>query len=180
PPYQRTKELKNQRTKVPLMSLFPTFLDAFPRLDLPLAFSQDTAQTISKETPPLPLKLIEEFILPIEPGMADELTEFVACLRLPKAAAYDGIVYWRADLLQYHYTLVTFNPKTQEVIDRLVIAGVSYDGEEMTQSHAMLTETLMIYQVSGQSEGREEYDYKASTSTARRFQVAETGKIVEL
>lgn len=162
------------------MSSFSDFLDVFPRLDLPLAFSQDTVQTISRETPPLPLELIEEFILPIEPGMADELTEFIACLRLPKADNYEGIIYWRADLLQYHYTLVTFNPKNNEVIDRQVIAGVSYDGEEMTQSHAMLTETLMLYQVSGQSEGKEEYDYRASTSTARRFQVAASGKIVEL
>ncbi len=162
------------------MASFTDFLDAFPRLELPLSFSQDTVQTISRETLPLPQELIEAFIIPIEPGMVDELTEFVACLRLPEQEEYEGIIYWRADLLQYHYTLVTFNPKNKEVIDRQVIAGVSFDGEEMTQSHAMLTETLMLYQVSGQSEGKEEYDYKASTSTARRFQIAASGKIVEL
>jgi len=66
-----------------------------------------------------------------------------------------------------------------ELIDRKVIAGVSYDGEEVTQSFAILTESLMIYQVSGQAEGREEYDYKASDSTARRFQLTPSGKVVE-
>ncbi len=162
------------------MPSFQDFLEAFPRLELPLAFSQDTVRTISRETPPLPLEIIEEFVIPIEPGMTDELTEFVACLRLPETKEYEGVIYWRADLLQYHYTLVTFAPQNGEVIDRQVIAGVSYDGEEMTQSHALLTEDLMIYQVSGQSEGKEEYDYKASSSTARRFQVAASGKIVEL
>lgn len=159
---------------------FKYFLEQFPVIELPLAFNEDTVRTISRETPPLAPALIEQFILPIEPGMADELTEFVACLRLPEKKKYAGIVYWRADLLQYHYTLVTFHPETQELIDRLVIAGVSYDGEEVTQSHAMITESLMIYQVSGQSAGIEEYDYKASTSTARRFQLAASGKIVEL
>lgn len=159
---------------------FSEFLEQFPALELPLTFSEDTVRTISRETPPLPPAFISAFILGVEPGMADELTEFVACLRLPEAEAYAGVIYWRADLAQYHYTLVTYNPKTLELIDRKVIAGVSYDGEEVTQSYAVLTESLMIYQVSGQAEGREEYDYRASNSTARRFQVAPSGKVIEL
>jgi len=158
---------------------FPEFLEQFPVLELPLTFSEDTVRTISRETPPLSPVFINAFILGVEPGMADELTEFVACLRLPEAEKYAGVIYWRADLAQYHYTLVTYNPATLELIDRKVIAGVSYDGEEVTQSFAILTESLMIYQVSGQAEGREEYDYKASDSTARRFQLTPSGKVVE-
>jgi len=159
---------------------FPEFLEQFPVLELPLTFSEDTVRTISRETPPLPSAFISAFILGVEPGMADELTEFIACLRLPEADDYAGVVYWRADLAQYHYTLVTYNPKTLELIDRKVIAGVSYDGEEVTQSYAVLTESLMIYQVSGQAAGNEEYDYKASNSMARRFQVTPSGKVLEL
>lgn len=159
---------------------FNYFIEQFPDLELPLTFSEDTVRTISRETPPLPPALIAQFILPIEPGMADELTEFIACLRLPKKDDYIGIVYWRADLLQYHYTLATFHPATQELIDRQVIAGVSYDGEEVTQTQAVMNESLMIYQVSGQANADGEYEYKASSSTARRFQVAASGKIVEL
>jgi hypothetical protein len=159
---------------------FKYFLEQFPELDLPLTFSEDTVRTISRETPPLPPALIAQFILPVEPGMADELTEFVACLRLPETEEYAGIIYWRADLLQYHYTLVTFHPKTLELIDRQVIAGVSYDGEEVTQTQAVLNEKLMIYQVSGQVNAEGEYDYKASSSTVRRFKIAASGKVVEL
>lgn len=159
---------------------FKYFLEQFPNLELPLTFSEDTVRTISRETPPLPPALIAEFLLPIEPGMADELTEFVACLRLPENKEYDGIIYWRADLLQYHYTLATFKPATQELIDRKVIAGVSYDGEEVTQTQAVLNDSMMIYQVSGQANADGEYVYKASSSTARRFQIAPSGKIVEL
>lgn len=158
---------------------FDHFLEQFPQIELPMTFSDDTARTMSKEIPPLPSRIIEQYILPLEPGMADELTEFVACLRLPDADDYVGLVYWRADLAQYHYTLVTINLKTQELIDRMVIAGTSYDGEEVTQSHCVLTEALMIYQVSGQSPGGT-FDYTASNSTARRFQIAESGKIVEM
>lgn len=158
---------------------FAHFIEQFPKIELPLAFNDDTVRTISKETAPLSPVVIDQFITPIEPGQTDELTEFVACLRLPKAEEYAGVIYWRADLAQYHYTLVTFNPKTEQVIDRLVIAGTSYDGEELLQTHAMLTEDLLIYQVSGQGGGKD-FDYQASTSTARRFQVGDSGKIVEL
>lgn len=158
---------------------FEHFLEQFPELELPFTFNEEAVRTISRETPPISPRVIEQYILPVEPGKADELTEFIACLRLPEADNYAGVIYWRADLAQYHYTIATFDLKTQELIQRMVIAGTSYDGEELIQSHAILTEALMIYQVTGQGTGAE-YDYRASTSTARRFQIAESGKIVEL
>lgn len=159
---------------------FDDFVAKFPDLELPLAFTEETVRTISKETPPLPTDAIVAYLVPIEPGQTDELTEFVACLRLPASDRYVGLVYWRADLLQYHYTLVTFHPKTHELIDRRVIAGTSYDGAELTQTHAIIKEDLLIYQVSGQAEAADNFGYKASSSTARRFQVANSGKIVEM
>ena len=159
---------------------FADFLAKFPELDLPLTFSEDTVRTISRETPPLSEDLSQRFLVPIEPGRTDELTEFVACLRLPAAEAYVGIVYWRADLLQYHYTLATFHTENHELIDRRVIAGTSYDGAELTQTSAILKPELTIYQVSGQSEAATNFDYQASSSTARRFQLAPSGKILEL
>lgn len=158
---------------------FEHFLEQFPKLELPFTFSEEAVRTISRETPPISPRVIEQFILPIEPGQADELTEFIACLRLPEADNYAGVIYWRADLAQYHYTIATFDLKTKELIQRMVIAGTSYDGQELTQTHAILTEALMIYQVSGQGTGQE-YDYSAATSTARRFQLTDSGKIVEL
>ncbi|MTB52442.1 hypothetical protein [Lewinella sp. W8] len=158
---------------------FSFFLEQFPELELPLNLTEETVRTISRETPPLSPRLIEQFILPIEPGQVTELTEFVACAQLPESDNFVGVIYWRADLAQYHYTLVTFDPKTEELIDRLVIAGTSFDGTELTQTNAVVTDALMIYQVSGQGNG-EDYDYRASNSTARRFQVADSGKIIEL
>lgn len=158
---------------------FEHFIEQFPELELPFTFNEEAVRTISRETPPISPRIIEQFILPIEPGRADELTEFVACLRLPEADDYAGVIYWRADLAQYHYTIATFDLRTQELIQRMVIAGTSYDGQELIQTHAILTEALMIYQVSGQGTGAD-YDYHAATSTARRFQIAASGKIIEL
>ncbi|MCP9234449.1 hypothetical protein [Lewinella sp. JB7] len=159
---------------------FSHFVDQFPPLKLPITFGEETVRKISKETPPLPPRMIDQFLVPMEPTQInEEFTEFIACMRLPDADEYVGLVYWRADLAQYHYTLVTINPKTEEVIDRLILAGTSYDGSELTQTSAAITDALMIYQVSGQG-GGQDFDYQASGSTARRFQLADSGKIIEL
>ena len=159
---------------------FSHFVEQFPLLELPVTLGEDTVRQISKDTPPLPSRMITQFLEPMEPTQVnDEFTEFIACLQLPEADDYIGLVYWRADLAQYHYTLVTLNKQTEEVIDRVILAGTSYDGEELTQTTAVINESLMIYQVSGQGRGKD-FDYQASGSTARRFQVAATGKVIEL
>ena len=163
------------------MPSFKEFTARFPELTLPLSIGEETVREVSRQTLPLPAEMIREHLLPLDPARVnDDFTEFVAIARLPAADDYIGLIYWRADLAQYHYNLVTIHPKTHEVIDRLVIAGTSYDGEELTQTSALINESLMIYQVSGQQQGAEEFEYAASSSTARRFQLAEIGRVVEL
>lgn len=153
-------------------------MDRFIEAELPLTIGQDTVAAISKATKPLPPEMIDTYLLPLEDGQVNEFTEFIACYRL-STEAYDAIVYWRADLLQYHYAFVTLDPKTGEMIDRRVIAGTSYVDGELTQSSAAINEEMTIYVVSGQGSAAD-YDYKASGSTATRLQVAEGGKIMEV
>ncbi|MEM6879409.1 MAG: hypothetical protein AAF544_12660 [Bacteroidota bacterium] len=155
------------------------FLARFLEADFPLTIGQDTVGAISKATKPLPPEMIDEHLLPLEEGQInDEFTEFVACYKLT-AEAYEAIIYWRADLLQYHYVLATLDAKTGKLIDRRVIAGTTYIDGELTQSSAAITEDMTIYVVSGQGAAGD-YDYEASGSTATRLQVSEGGKIMEL
>ncbi len=160
---------------------FSHFIEQFPQLELPLSLGEETVRQVSAGTMPMPDRMINQFLVPIEPTVVnEEFTEFIAISRLPDADDYVGLVYWRADLAQYHYTLVTLHPRTEELIDRVVIAGTSYDGEEIMQTSAVITEALMIYQVSGQQQASVDASYQASSSTARRFQIAASGKIIEL
>lgn len=159
---------------------FDFFLEQFPVTELPFTLGEETVRVISQSTDPLNGTLVEKFIHPLEEAAVnEEFTEFVACFQLPPQENFVGLVYWRADLLQYHYVLVTLDSKTGELIDRQVIAGTSYDGEELTQSSSAITEDLTIYIVSGQGLG-DDYDYSAAGSTAHRYQVSEQGKIMEL
>ncbi|NJO87399.1 MAG: hypothetical protein HC821_05380, partial [Lewinella sp.] len=138
------------------------FLSQFPEVELPVTIGEDTARAISSETPPLNTLLVEEYLLPLEVAeVNEEFTEFVACFQLPQHDNYVGLVYWRADLLQYHYVLVTLNPKTGDLLDRRVVAGTSYEGGELIQSSAAITEERTVYVVSGQGLGYD-YDYSAS------------------
>lgn len=156
------------------------FLGRFPEIELPITISQDTINDISKASKPLPPEMIAEYLVPLEEGQVnDEYTEFVACFQLPSPPNFTALVYWRADLLQYHYVLVTLEKKTGTLIDRRVIAGTTFVEGELTQSSAAIQEELTIYVVSGQGSA-DEYDYKASGSTATRLQLSEEGKIMEL
>lgn len=158
---------------------FEYFLEQFPVAELPITIGEETVREISKATKPLNQQLIEQYLMEYEDAAANEdFTEFVPCFQLPAQEQFIGIVYWRADLLQYHYVLVTLDARSGEMVDRKVIGGTSYNGKDLIQSSGMITEDLMVFVVSGQGLAQD-YDYEAAGSTANRFQVAEDGKILE-
>ena len=158
---------------------FEQFLSYFPAVGLPFTLGEDTHHLFSTENKPLPGVVIGTFILPIEgEEESDEMTEFIACFQLPNTGNFHAVVYWRAELLNYQYRLVTFDTKGN-LIDQKVIAGTTYDGADLTQTMAVIQEDLLIYLVSGQSQVVVE-DYAAATSTANRLQLSDEGKIVEL
>lgn len=152
----------------------------FPVIDLPVTIGQEMINDISSASTPLPPEMIADYIHPLEEGeVNDEYTEFIACFQLPPQENFVSLLYWRADLLQYHYVLVTLEKKTGILIDRKVIAGTTYVDGELTQSSAAIKEDLLIYVVSGQGIA-EDYSFKASGSTANRLQVSDVGKIMEV
>lgn len=164
---------------MPATISFEYFLEQFPVAELPITIGEDTVRTISKETQPLNRQVIEQYLMRYEEAaMNEEFTEFIACFQLPVQEQFIGLVYWRADLLQYHYVLVTLDAKTGEQIDRQVISGTSYNGAELIQSSGYISEDLMVFVVSGQGQA-EDYDYSAAGSTANRFQITDSGKILE-
>lgn len=164
---------------MPATISFEYFLEQFPVAELPVTIGEETVREISKATQPLNRQIVDQYLMEFEEAaFNEEFTEFVPCFQLPVQEQFIGIVYWRADLLQYHYVLVTLDARTGEMIDRKVIGGTSYDGEELTQSSGIITEDLMVFVVSGQGHA-EDYDYEASGSTANRFQLSDDGRILE-
>lgn len=158
---------------------FEQFLEYFPSIELPVTLGERTHHLFSRQNDPLPPQVIEQYLLPIEEDTPDELTEFVPGFRVRGKQGFVGLVYWKAGLLNYQYRLVTFHLKSEQFIAQRVLAGLYYDGLELTQSVATITPELQIYVVSGQQQSGIE-NYQAGGSTAQRFQISSTGKIVEL
>ncbi len=156
---------------------FGHFLEIFPEISLPITLTEESATAFSKTNEPLSDALIREYILPIEPEEIDDLTEFVACLRIPQTHGFFAIIYWKAALLNYQYVLATFSKKG-ELIDRRVIAGTYSDGDTLVQSVATIEEDWIIYVVTGKTSANAT-SYDASSSKSFNLELLATGEIIK-
>jgi hypothetical protein len=155
---------------------FKDFLAFFPVIDLPVNLTEESIFAFQQENTPLPQAVIDQFILPIEDGRYDEFTEFVPCFQLQDTLQFTGIVFWKAQLLQYQYILATFDEKHQ-FIKSAVIAGTQSDGNEIIQSVAHIDEDWIIHIVEGtQDIASKEYDPENSKSY--NMEILATGEII--
>lgn len=153
-----------------------SFLSFFPELPLPVLLSESVQLDFSRNNPPLPGLAIEQYLLPLEKGPVDEMTEFVPCFKIGATHSFHAIVYWRAALMDYQYILLTLTEKGA-LIDRRVIAGTFSDGKVLTQSVAQIDEDWAIQVVSGQS--ADDF-YSADTSTMFQLELLPDGKIINV
>lgn len=155
---------------------FPGFLEKFPELELPVTLREEAHLDFSRINDPLDPVEIGEFILPYEKYQPDDLTEFIACFRIPETHAFHAIVYWRAALMDYQYILATYTKKGEQ-IDQKVIAGTFSDNETLTWSVATIEQDWEIIIVSGRKKAHQQ-GYDASSSKASHLELLPDGKIV--
>lgn len=167
----------NQPTRQPKIS-FSHFLEKFPAVPLPITLGEEAHYAFSEQNDPLPPLMIEQFILPIEVHPMDDFSEFIPCLRIPGTKDFHAILYWRAMLLAYEYTLAIFD-KRGELIDKQVIAGTVAQGELLVSSVATISEDWMIYIVSGQARADHLAGFEADQTTANKLQITPEGQIEE-
>jgi hypothetical protein len=156
---------------------FSHFIEKFPEIDLPITLNIDSHHIFSQQNDPLNAIIIDQFIAPFELEPMDDYTEYIACFRLPNTYDINAVVYWKAGLLTYQYTLLTFD-KNGRGIDKKVIAGTFSDGDLLTQSVATIDEDWTIHVVTGQQIGNDE-NYDASASRAFQLELLPEGTIVE-
>ena len=157
---------------------FSQFLSYFPEVPPPITLGEDTHRVFSRKNTPLPALVIEQHLLPIETDPVDEFTEFIPCFQLVTSLDFIVLVYWRAGLMSYYYTVVTYNNRG-EMIDRRIIAGSYYQEGEITRSVALFTEDLQIAIASGQEHLDTLADPDAADSTAYSLYFDDAGYIVE-
>ena len=167
-----------ENIKKPPKVKFPHFLEKFPEVVLPVTLAEEAHHAFSWNNDPLPALMIEQFILPLEDRETDDFTEFVPCMRIPDTNEFHAVIYWRAGLMNYQYTLACYTKKG-ELIDKRVIAGTFSDGQALTASVATIDEDWIISVVSGEA-GAGQKLYDPSSSTAYQLELLPEGRIVNV
>lgn len=157
---------------------FHDFLAKFPPVPMPVTLGEDTHHTFGTENDPLSDELISQFIHPTETVAADDdFTEYVPCFSIDNTDQFIGLVWWKAELLNYEYVLATFNDKG-ELIGRSVIAGTTIKDGIVTRSVAVINEEWEITVGEGTSpDGNQIFD--PTTSRTRHLEILINGQIVE-
>ena len=156
---------------------FSHFLEKFPQVDLPVTLTSDSSRHFSQLNDPFPALMVQQFILPYDPVPEDEFTEYVPCLKIPGTVGFKALVYWKASLLNYGYTLITFTEKG-EFIDKKGIAGTKVEGDALALSVATIDEDWVIHIVGGVSSVTNQ-NYDPSKSQSFQLELLPTGKIIQ-
>ncbi len=150
------------------------FVSYFPEIELPIQLSEELIPIFSEKNKALSQDAIERYLLQWEQEVT-EFTEFVPCFSLPGTEGFSALVYWRAELLNYQFILITIDKKG-DLIERKAIASTLIDQELVKKSMALINEDLIIQIVAGVNQ-ESETDYDASHSQAFSMEILPTGKI---
>ena len=154
---------------------FQDFLLKFPEVELPVTLSEETLTIFSKENPPISTLMAHQFINVFEDSDMDDMTEYIPCFKVPKTENFHAVIYWKAELLNYQFILITYD-KSGNFIDSRTLAGTTSNGELVIKSVATFGEDWSIYIVSGAQETKADM-YDAGTSTTTELELAPDGVI---
>jgi len=128
---------------------FTTLITKFPKAKLPVELAPDTFREFEKKNKPLSVDTVSHFLLE-EGEVIDEFTEFIPCFRLSDTPKFEGLIYWQASLMEYHYWLVTFDKKGN-FIEKKRIAGTIPVDAAFKVSVATVTSSWNIEVKEGES-----------------------------
>ena len=154
---------------------FDELLSFFPEIELPVTFNDEVVQLCSRENKPLPGAAYEILDMEWQETIDNDTTEIIPCLRLPKQDEFQGLVYWKGDVLKSEFILVTVDLKGK-FITKKSIASTSFENEVLKKSIAMIDEDLIIHIMAGANVGEEQYDSSASQSFS--MEIMTTGDIL--
>ncbi len=155
---------------------FDQFLDFFPEVELPVHLTDESLSVFSKENKALPIPLIAEFISKYDNSEPDEYTEYIPCFRIPETDQFFGVIYWKAQLMNYEYHLVTFD-KRGEFITGKVIGGLISNGITLIKTVATIDEDWVIHIATGEDDANNP-NYSAEETKAYTMELLSTGDII--
>ncbi|MFT4565976.1 MAG: hypothetical protein ACI9FN_000929 [Saprospiraceae bacterium] len=154
---------------------FKVFLKHFSEEPLPVTLSDEIVRHFSESNPPLDADSIRRYIDPNPIEEDEDITEYIACCRIPNTKDFEAVVYWKGTLLTYEYVLATYS-KAGIQIAKKVIAGIKADGQNVKRSVATIEEDFGIQIVVGQ-QGANDRLYDPSLSQSMSMDILSNGDI---
>lgn len=128
---------------------FQQFAQFFPKVELPITLHAEAHHAFSQHNQPLPQPCIEKWLIN-ENEEPSPFVEYLPCFEIQNLEDCRGLVYWKADLLQYEYHLCTFD-KESKLVQTKIIAGSKTNGDSIIQRIATIEEDGIILVAEGQS-----------------------------
>lgn len=162
----------------PLFS-FPDFVAKFPPVEMPVTLGEDTHHVFSSENELLPDAMVQQFIAPIDGGLApdDEFTEYLPCFAIEDAGPFIALVWWKAELMNYEYVLATFDTKGRRIDHRVIAFTRVESGNRIRRAVATLDADLDIFIAEGAAGGERE-DFDPTSSKTYTLEILADGSIV--
>ncbi len=143
---------------------------------MPVTIGEGSHHTFGIENEPLSDAMITQFIHPaVGTDMDDEYTEYVPCFSVNDTQDFVALVWWKAELLNYEYTLATFTNKGQ-LIDKQIIAYTRVGDGNIARAVVTINEEWEITIGEGvSSDGNQLFD--PTTSSTRFLEIMANGQI---
>lgn len=144
---------------------------------MPVTLGEDTHHVFSVENEPLPDTMVQQFIIPIDPGPVDEeITEYVPCFAIDNTEQFIALVWWKAGLLEYEYVLATYTNSGQ-LINRKVIAFTKATNQVIRRAVATIDEDWEIFVAEGDSSTDLDF-FDPTSSRTYSMEIMSNGEII--
>ena len=157
-------------------STFQQFLSYFPTIELPVHLTDDSLSVFSKENVPIPSQIVADYIAIFDNTEQDEYTEYIPCFSIQEGDAFNAVVYWKAQLMNYEYHIVTFDKKGNFITGK-VIGGTISNGKSLIKTVATIDEDWIIHIVSGEDDAQSP-NYNPENSKSYSMEILSTGDII--
>ena len=154
---------------------FKKFVTLFPEVELPITLTTDTHHEFSLHNKAIPQAMIDEFLATAHD---DDFTEYIPCFSIPNTKSFVALVYWKAGLLEYEYSIATFD-KEGNLLDKRSISGTKVNKDVLTRSVATIESDWLINVVEGAEVIRDkETIFNPQQSRVHSFEMTASGEIV--
>ncbi|MGB0863339.1 MAG: hypothetical protein ACPG19_06260 [Saprospiraceae bacterium] len=157
------------------MISFNDFLLLYPEVELPITLTSEDSVDFSRHNSPIPLPMVDEFLAAAND---DELTEYVACFKVPETNSFHALVTWKAGLMEYEYQVTTYD-LVGNLIDKRTISGTKSNGESIIRSVATIESDWLINVVEGSEVFKgNQSTFNASASRVSNFEITANGEVI--